>query len=476
MREPPAGIVGNVAANRPILSVCVILAGLIALGVVGVRQLSAPAAALIGSYAATALYVVALPMALAALRPRRRFGRFFFYLIISILAAVMIAVDAGRLALPAFAASLPLPSVTLTVAALGLFGFFSVLAPLGFNVARHSVAAAFAAIIGAVGGAGYLAIEELWGAEQGAIAIALALTLGVGVGVSVGADFAKFFAAGAPKRKAAAAAGHSAVAIMAFSLLVVAAFFGVQTFDSNFGAIDWRVVWAGITAAAAAMTASLVAVTASLAVAPISEQAAVDENYRRGWFAANWRPIRQALPPTTASAASAIAVIVVIIALFEAGFAAPIALALFFALVWLSAVIAFVSVRTATLIVALLAVSAVLADYGYTIFGVAPPSLSERLTGLTFGAIALAHMTVSWRNAGEVWRNARDVTENALSDGLRRFLFVVGAGAASIFASAQSFAWPGGAGAAAYFLTTALISLVLAPVMMTAMSARFSRY
>ncbi len=476
MREPPAGIVGNVAASRPILSVCVMLAGLIALGVAGARQLSAEPAALIGSYAATALYVVALPMALAAMQPRRQFFKFCFYILISTFAAAMIAVDIGRLSLPAFAASLPPPPAVLTLSALGLFAFFSVLAPLGFNVARHCVVSAFAAIIGAVGGAGYLAIEELWGSAQGAVAIALALTLGVGAGVSVGADFAKFFAAGAPKRRAAAAAGHSAVAITAFSLLVVAAFFGVQSFDANFGAVEWRVVWAGITAAATAMIASLVAVTASLAVAPISEQAAVDENYRRGWFAANWRPIRRALPPTTASAASAIAAIVVVIALFEAGFTAPIALAIFFVLVWLSAVTAFVSVRTATLIVALLAVSAVLADYGYAIFGVAPPSLSERLTGLTFCAIALAHMTVSWRDAGEIWRNARDVTENALSDGLRRFLFVVGAGTAAIFVSAQSFAWPGGAGAAAYFLTTALIGLILAPAMMTATSARIVRY
>jgi len=473
LREPPAGIVGNIAANRPVLALSVMTTGLIALGVAGARQIGGEQASLIFTYAATALFVVALPMALAALQPRGSFRKFSFFFGVAVVAGVLVAADLGHIAFPA---PLEAPPKMLTLSALALFAFLAVLAPLGFNVARLSVAASFAAIIGAVGGAGYLAVEQLWGLEEGAVAIALALALGVGTGVNVGADFAKFFAGGAAQRRAAAAAGHSAVAIAVFSLLVVAAFFGVQTFDANFGAVEWRIVWAGITAGAAAMIAALVAVTGSLAIVPIGEQAAVDENYRRIWFAANWRPIRQALPPTSAAAATAIAGVFVVIALFEAGFAAPISLSLFFVLVWIAAAIAFVSVRTSVLIVALVAVSAVFAGYAYSILGLALPALSERLAGLAFCAIAVGHMTVSWRNAGEAWRNPRDITENALSDGLRRFLFAVGAGAAAIFVSAHSFAWEAGVATIAYFLTTALFSLLLAPVMMTAMSARFARY
>ncbi len=448
-------------------------AGLIALGVAGARQLDVNEASLIVSYAASALFVVGLPMSLAAIMPRSTARQIIHVFAVALIGGVLIAADMGLIDFPG---PLGAPPASLTYAALALTAFLYALAPLGFNVARLSAASPFAAIIGAVGGAGYLALENLWGSPQGATAIAFALAIGVGAGVSIGADFAKYFAGGAEQKRAAAAGGHSAVAIAAFSLLVVGAFFAVQTFDANFGAVEWRIVWAGITASATAIIAVLITVTGTLAMTPISEQAAVDENYRRIWFSASWRPIRMALPTTTATAVIAIAGVFVIIALFEAGFSAPISLSLFFVLIWAAAAIAFVSLRTSLLIVLLLAVSAILADYTYLIFSLPIPGLAERLAGLALCAIALGHMTVSWRDASEVWRNARDVTENALSDGLRRYLFIVGAGAASLFVSAQSFGWDAGLATTAYFMITAFISLILAPAMMTAMSARIMRY
>ena len=473
MQEPPAGIVGKLAASRPVLAISILSAGLIALGVAGARQLGGEQAGMIASYAGSALLVVAAPLALAAMQPREFLRRILFYAVITLFAAVFLAADLGRITLPFSIAAPPLAHI---LAALSLMIYISVLTPLGFNVARLSVASSFAAIIGAVGGAGYLAIEALWGLKAGAIAVALALTVGVGIGVSIGADFARFFAGGASQKNAAAGAGHNAIAISAYSLLVVAAYFAVQSFDANFGAVEWRIVWAGITASAAAIIAVLVIVTGSLVLFRLSEQVAVDENYRRLWFAANWRPVRLALPPTTAGAVTAIAGVFVVIALFEAGFAAPLSLAAFFALVWLAAIITFVSLRTSILIVALLAVSAVLSDYVYAIFALETPALAERLAGLAFSALAIGHMMVSWRDAGDNFRNPRDVTEYALNDGLRRFLFVVGGGAAAIFVSLQSFAWHGGLASIAYFLMTSMVALILAPAMMMTVSTQFKRY
>ena len=196
----------------------------------------------------------------------------------------------------------------------------------------------------------------------------------------------------------------------------------------------------------------------------------------RQWFATSWRPFRRALPPTTAGAVAAIAGIFVVIAIFEAGFSAPMSFSALFVLISLAAAVAFVSLRTSLLVLALLALSVILAGYAYAALGIALPSLAARMTGLVLCAAAIGHMVVSWRDAGDFWRTARDVTENALSDGLRRYLFVVGGGAASLFVSARTFDWSDGLDATVYFLMTTFISLLLAPALMTAMSAQFKKY
>lgn len=471
MPAAPVGIVGNIAANRPVLANAIIAAGLIALAALGARQ--GGRIDVILSFAGNALYVVALPLALAALQPRKALWRVMFLILIALVAAVLVIVDRGVVSTPGFVV---VPSWTMTLAGLGFAAYLFALAPLTANAARLSAAAAPAAILGVLAALGYFAFEPALGAAEGAAAAGVALGLGVAVGAGVGADFSRSFAAGARRRRAAAAAGHAGLAILAFSLLTTAALFGVQTFKTNFGAVEWNVLWAGVTATAAATTAALFAVAGSLALARIGEQAAVDENRRRQWFAAAWRPVRDLLPPSSAGAVSAIAGVFVVIAMFEAGFAAPASLAVFFLLIWISAAAAFVSVRTSLLVAALLAVSAVLAGYAYRALGLELPDLPARLAALALAAAAIGHMTVSWRNAGDIWRNARDVTENALSDGLRRFLFVLGAGSASLFAAARSFAWDQGFSAIVYFMMIAFISALLAPALMTAMSARMNRY
>ena len=183
-----------------------------------------------------------------------------------------------------------------------------------------------------------------------------------------------------------------------------------------------------------------------------------------------------ALPASTAFAVSAIATIFAIIALFENALTAPLSYLFFLVLIWAGAAIIFVSLRTSLLILALLTMSGLLSNLVFDAFSLARPVMLESLAAFALTAVALGQMTVSWRDAGGHWRNARDIAENAMSDGLRRYLITLGYGAAAFFTAEVSGAWSGGAAAAVYFICSASISLVLAPAFMTAMSARYRGY
>ena len=474
MARAPSGFLGKLAAQRPLLATMVLALGLTALCVVGLRQSAASGnAGLVISFISNALYVVGAPLVLAAITPRRMLNKSLFLVLTLIVAIALAAAAHQSLTLPFFHAP---PPLVMTLSALGLFAFLTALAPFMRGVVRLGVLAPLAGILGAAGGAGYLALEGLLSLPTAAIAVALALTVGGTTGLNVAADFAKYFAKGATGQEAAAAACHGAIAPTVFAIFAVAALFVVETLNANFGAIEWNVLWGGVSVSLLAAAAALVAVTAGLALERVSEQVAVDENRRREWFGRAWRPIRRILPATTALAATAIAGVFVVIAAFEAGVNAPVNLILFFVIISVAAALAFVSLRTSLLIVAMLLASAQLADFVYAVFGAATPALSERLAAMTLTAIALSQLTVSWRNAGEVWRNARDIAQNAMADGLHRFLAATGLGAASLIAVAQSFAWEGGFAAAAYFVATGVISVILAPVMMIAMSAKTGGY
>ncbi len=469
MREAPVGLVGAFVAERPYLSIGVLAPGLAALAIVGARQAGAGAGETIALLALAAAALLIAPMAIAALAPRGGIALGGFTMLVAAVAFALVALDAGMIKAPIGVSP---PPRTIVIAAFGYFAFLVALAPLARNVTRLGVLASFGAVLGVAGAAGYLALEGYLGGPSGAVAVSLALTLGVGTGVNVAADFSNFFTEGDNRRRAAAAAGHSAVAPSAFALMALVIFFLVRSFTIDAGSIDWRLVWAGFTVSAAAVGTGLVAVVGGLVLSDINERAALDENRRRQWFSARWRPLRLALPTTTAVAAIAIAAIFVVIAAFEVGVVAPIRFAVFMLLLCVAAALSFVSVRTSTLIAVILTASAILADYVIAIVGVAAPTTEDRFAALTLGAVALGALTVSWRDAGETWRNARDIVENALSDGLRRYLFIVGAGAASLFVTMYALQWSGALPTIIYFLAVALIGLILAPPAMTAMSAR----
>ena len=468
MRQAPVGIVGTFAANRPYLSVGVLISGLAAMAVIAARQVGA--GVLISGFATNAALMLALPMALASFTPRRSVQRLIYFVLVLAVFAALIVIAMGIVPV-----DVQMPPVQNLVVGLALFSFLSALAPLSSNVSRLGLLAPFGAVVGATGASGYLALNNLLMSDVGAMAAGIGLSIGIGTGINVAADFAAIFATGEKRKHAAAAAGHRAIAPSAFSLIAIASFMAIYSYTDNFGAIDPAVVWAGVTVGSGAMITALVAVTGGLSLSPIGEQAALDENRRRQWFSARWRPVRLALPASTAAATVAIAGIFLVIALFENGVDAPVRLAAFIALIWIGAGLTFVSIRTSLLIAFLLLVSAIIADYALSIVGLTKIAFNEKLAALTLTAVALGHMTVSWRDASEQCHNARDIVENALSDGLRRFLFIAGTGAVSLYIAERSFAWHGAHSTIIYFLSTSLIALIIAPSAMTAMSARFGR-
>lgn len=438
----------------------------------GAEHGSAEYAGLISSYLLNGLYVLGVPLALAAAAPRRTGPRFLIVALFALAAGgLFFAADRGlSLSFYLFA-----PPKALTAAAISFLAVLLAIEPFFNGAYRLGLAAPFAALLGVAGAAGLLALEGLLHTPQSAAALSVALAAGVVGGVGVGADYAGHFARGASTPTAAARGGHAGLAPAMFAILAVCVFFALHSWDANFGAVEWPVLWSAAAAVLLASLVSLIAVAAALSVSQQSEQVAVDENRRREWFAAAWSPMRRVLPAQTALAGTAIAGVLAVVALFEAGLAAPVNFLVFLGGVWAAAALTFVSLRTSLLIAGLLFASAIFADYGYALFGAEGPGPLARFTALTLAAIALAQLTVSWRDAGDVWRNARDVAQNAMAGGLRRFLLALGAGAASLAVAAHSFAWTEGFEAAAYFLAAGAVSLILSPVMMIALSARTGR-
>lgn len=467
-----SGFLGKLSAERPMLATAVLAVGLTSLCVLGVRNSGDPSGSnLIMQFVLSAILALAAPVALAAIVPQRPLLRAGYAVLVVLLVTILLASAFGRLDLSGWA-----PPKLLAGSAIGLLLFLLASSPIMRSTLRLGAIGPIAAIIGAAGGIGYFALDGLLSSPFTGGALAIALTAGVCAGTGVGADYAQHFARGLTPRSASAFAGHAAIAPAVYSILATAAAMLIVTFQANFGAVDWRVLAGACAAVLLACATAMVFATAALSLLRPNEQAAVDENRRRQRFAESWRPIRRHIPPTTAAAASAIVGVFIVIALFEVGLADALSLAVFLVLIVIASGLTFVSFRSSILIAALLFASTVFAGYVYSVLGMVAPALAERYIALALCAIAFSQLTVSWRNAGEIWRNSRDIAQNAMSDGLRRFALALSAGGAATVVSAYAFSWEQGIGAAVYFAVSAGIGLVLAPVLMIALSTQLQRY
>ncbi|WP_411817759.1 hypothetical protein [Hyphococcus sp. DH-69] len=472
MSGAPSGFFGKLSAERPILLGGVVGLGLVVLAVMGMRHQGDAAGVdlLLLRNAMSALIAIFVPLALAALTPRKPILQGTYVAVVVIAGGLLSAYAMG-----AFGAPIEFLQPLIFAAGLGLFVFLSALMPILRNLLRLGFVGPLASIVGIIGAIGFLALVDLLQVSFAAPLLTLYLVGGLCVGMSVAAEFAQLFAKGYSARGAAGAAGHAALAPGSFCILSTLAYGIVMSLELNLGELDLQTI-AFISIATVLVAAmSLICSTGALALLRHTEQVAVDENYRRQRFAESWRPMRRLLPGSTAIAGSAIIGVLVVVSGFETGIADPLSFFLFIGLIMIASGAAFVSVRTSSLIAIMLFVSAIFAALAYQAIGIELPTLQDRLLAQTLAGMSFAQITVSWRNAGDIWRNARDITQNAMSDGLRRFVFLASVSVSALIVSSIAMSWPNGLALVSYFAVIVAIGLIISPILMVALSAQAQR-
>lgn len=465
------GTIGALAANRPLLISVVLAFGLTALAVTGfIRESSALT---VSDFAINAFFALAAPALIARFAPPKLVNRLIYVLAISTVLIVG-SIYAPGVSPKAFAAFAP--SVSAVQIACVLLIWFVLLRPLVGDIVGLGVAAPVAAVLGAFGASGFLALEAAPGEGViGAIA-SLSLALSCLVGVGVAADFAQAFARGGDVHDAAGVAAYNATSAAVYATLITFGVFvagllpAAETINWSFRAIIY-----GAAGVALAVTTTLLVTASALSLAQVSEQTAVTENHRRQNVRRWWRPLRQALPPSSALAFVAILMIITVTGLFTAyepitlvKVALLIACALF-------AGLTFVSIRTGIYVFTALLSAMVIVRWIYEIAGTPSPSLLAELTGLAVTAALYGQVAIAWRDARNPSRNAREAAERAMIDGAHRYAisaaFVLGA----LFVSDVSGLWSDGAEAAFYTFAMTLFGFLIAAPLMTAISAVFGR-
>ena len=468
MSAPPGGIIGKLSVERPVLANFLIAIGFVALALAGVRAGGLDVSSLILNIVLAGIVVVLLPLSYLTLFPisNWRNGVFAITLLAGIATVSFVEIDVIS------NAALILPRDWILAGA-GLGVLIAALYPAVRGILRLSVLAALTSIAAAAAASGFVGLNALALSEHTHLLVAIAaltMTIGYGVGAGVAADFIKYFTNGATWRAAAVSAGHGGVAVSTFAIVMTAVTIAILSYHTNYQSIDWRFVWVGVTGTSLAVIGGLFSVSGGLALSTPSESVAEIENRKRRRFRYGWRPFRMALPPASALGSVLIVLVLAILLVVEAGIPYAVIHAIFLALVWISALVIFVSVRAATFIALLLASAGVMSDGLFVMLDTPVDALEVRFIGFGFAAIFLSQLTLSWREARDNWHSARDVAENALSDGAGRFALNTGVGIAVIYLVADVLAWSSGMDLVCYLAAMSFFSIALAPAFMTTLS------
>lgn len=460
----PSGFLGNLVARRPQMIAGILALGCVALSVVGHRQ---DGSAVDISYLliVNLLAGLAAPLVLSVVRPKTISDMIGWTLFV-------VAIFAGgywaHQNLPDHLRVLFPSSFALVTGAL-VFLHFNIIRPLVGGHFRLIAISPIAITLGAAGGIGLLAFAQVTGNSVPLLLI-YSIASGTIIGAGSGFDFARFFARGSSREKAAAAAAHASLAPGSFATIMTAAAVAMLSYRSGFGALDWHLI-----AAAAGLTAGfcllgVVCVAGALGRSTFGERVAVDENYTLRWFARAWGPLRRVFPPTTAIAATAIAIILAIIAAFEAGLSAPVTFLVLCSFIAFGALVAFVSVRTSLLLIAVLSVSVFISRFAYSLIGVPLPTAELQIIVVGLVSLSLVQLTTSWRDANLRWRNARDAAQDAMGGGLRKAMVGYGLTAATISVVGHSLSWPLTTDVLSYYLMLVVVATVMSPIAMIALS------
>lgn len=470
MRETRASVLGDIAAGRPLLASSIVAAGLAGLAAAAFRGAPSAFATVSYAYLAALAVMIAGPAAIAALAPRNFWLRLFYAGVAAglILAVRRIAIQSG-FDPGSFRADIALGGAAAATLALALG------APLWRGSLRLALVSLCAVVLGATGGLSVVALEA---ARSGAVpsagaALGLASAAGAALSVIMAAGYAGAFAYGADGREAAARAAQGAAApgLFALALLTLALAAGAFVADAP----PQRAAIVGAGALGASIVSAIVLGAAALALKAPSEAIAIEENRRRAGLRPLLQGLRAAGPPSSSIAASAILLIATIVAGFDAASAATIAEIAVILAAFAVALVVFVSVRTALLLVLLLIIANRLTVWGAERLVVDAPPESVRVIALALVALLFSRIALAWRDNRNPRRKALEVTQRAVADGFFSFVTASIVAVAALAAAEAAGLWESGADAALVAAAMAAIGGLAAPALMTAMGAVFGR-
>jgi hypothetical protein len=462
MDREELGLVGRLAADRPLIVTLVLAFGVTAIAALSSSDQATGSAArrLIFSFITVCGTMTAAPLLLASFAPARLSRRALYSAGLALLAigAFVMQPNAAWLdvsASPGAAGAAAGASVALVLAA-----------PFLGAIARSGYVAAIAALLGAAGGAGLVGLQGA-PALIGPVA-SVALTLGAIAGLAVIADFGALFARGSDRRDAAGAAAQYGTGPALYMAIAAGAAFAI--YYSAEPALRLAVsgfVGAGVMIAA---FTSIFSAAGALALRHAGEGVAVEENRRRRAFRDFWRPIRGLLPPSAANATVAIAAIAVIAAAFDMRSPFQMSSSAFIIAAAGAAGLIFFSLRAGVFVFFSLLVGAVCVKWLWLAFDAPQPGPEADAAAMALCAALLGQLAVAWRDARSPRLNARETTEAAMSEGARLYLAGAMFGMLAYFAASVAGVWPQGGLAAAQAGATSIIALLLAPALMTALS------
>ncbi len=420
------GLIGGIAAGRPLLAGSVLAFAAAAIVAVGFRGAAPAFADAALAWFVALMAATALPSSIAALAPRNFWLR---AILAGIIAGLLLALR--RLFLQSGAGA-------------------------GFSLAPFDLSLTLVIIASA----------------------AFFLSLGAMLAVYIASAFARSFAEGGDNFTAAASAARSAAAPAMFSLiLAVAAIVFIEYSASGPGTTAALFSAANIAASAAAfsLAAPLFFGAGALALKAPTEMTAVIENRRRAALRPFLGAVRAVLPPSSAIAASAIFLIIAIVAGFETKTPPAFGEIALVTVIAFASALTFVSLRTALMTAILAAAAGRIASAILDIAGLAPPSESARVIAASVAAALSAQLFLAWRDRRNPRRKTREVVMLALGDQYFAFIAASALAIAALAASEAAGLWRDGAAAALHAGLLTAITAVAAPFLMTAIGVVFGR-
>lgn len=470
MGERNLGLLGEIAAGRPVLASSVVAVGLTALAAIGYRSAPASFASASFSFLAALVLMTLAPAAIASAAPKNFWLRLFYGGAIAglILAVRRVAMQSG-FETASFRADIALSGAAIAV------GVLSLGAPLWRSNLRLALIGVAAVALGATGG---LAVVALEAARAGAVpaagaALGFATASCVALSVTLAAAFSSSFATGDTVAEAAGRAAQSAAAPALLGLALATLSLAAGAFLTEASARTAAIVAAG--AVAAGLAPAVIMGAGALSLKTPSEALALEENRRRAGLQPLLRRVRSIAPPSSSIAATAILLIATVAAGFDAASTATLAEIVVILASFAAALVVFVSVRTGLLLILILIVASRLTVWGAERFVTETPPESVRLVAIALAAVLFSPLALAWRDNRSARRKSLDVTSRALADGYFTFVAATVLALSGLAAADAGGLWDAGAEAALFAAAMSAIAAISAPVMMTAMGALFGR-